>query len=203
MFNVRCSMFNVQCSMFNVQCSMFNVQCSMFNYQLSIINYQLSTINYQLSTINYQQMKKYLLICTLIFTSLVLVSCSSSDSKSTDESKPLKNTKWVLRVLNGTKIFTPESGKEVYVTLESGSDKANGSGGCNNFFTTYTTAGKTIKFGLVASTEMFCQNSMDTEQGFFKALSDTQTYSIKGSNLYLSDATGVIAKLEAVELNSK
>jgi heat shock protein HslJ len=200
MFNVQCSMFDVRCSMFNVQCSMFNVQCSMFNVQCSIN--QLST--YQLSIINnYQQMKKYLLICTLIFTSLVLVSCSSSDSKSTDESKPLKNTKWVLRVLNGTKIFTPESGKEVYLTLESGSDKANGSGGCNNFFTTYTTAGKTIKFGLVASTEMFCQNSMDTEQNFFKALSDTQTYSIKGSNLYLSDATGVIAKLEAVELNSK
>ena len=103
--------------------------------------------------------------------------------------------------MNDTKIFTPESGKEIYLILEKGSDEANGSGGCNNFFTSYTISGKFIKFGPVASTEMFCQNSMDTEKDFFKALEKTSTFRIKNQFLYLSDVTGVIAKLEAVNLN--
>lgn len=146
-------------------------------------------------------MKKYFLILTLIISGIILSSCSSSDSKSTASSKTLTKTKWILRALNGTKIFTPESGKDAFLILEPGSDKANGSGGCNNFFTSYSASGKTLKFGLVASTEMFCQNVMDTESGFFKALERTQSYSIKGNYLYLTDPSGEIAKLEAEELN--
>lgn len=128
-------------------------------------------------------------------------SCSSSDNNSEISVKSITDTRWVLRTLNDTKVFTPESGKDIYILLEKGSNEANGSGGCNNFFASYTISGEFIKFGPVASTEMFCENSMDTEKDFFKVLEKTSLYRIKNNFLYLSDVTGVIAKLEAVDLN--
>ena len=142
-----------------------------------------------------------LLISSIIFAiCLTIISCSSSNEQSQTPNASLTNTRWVLRVLNDKKIFTPEGGKEAFITLTKDGNKANGSGGCNNFFTSYTLDGKNIKFGPVASTEMFCQSQMDTETAFFKAIGNTKTYRISGNFLYLSDSVKVTAKLEAVYL---
>lgn len=148
-------------------------------------------------------MRKYFLIFTILVTSIMIGSCSSSDNKTAESTLTLTKTKWVLKALNGVRIFTPESGKDVYLIMEATTDKANGSGGCNNFSTSYILSGKNLKFGLVASTDMFCQNSMETEKDFLTALGNTRSYKIKGNELYLSDSSGVIAKLEATELNTK
>ncbi len=62
--------------------------------------------------------------------------------------------------------------------------------------------GSNLKFGPVASTEMFCQDRMDTESAFFKALGNTRTFKISGDNLFLSDsAKTVVAKFEVVYMN--
>lgn len=147
-------------------------------------------------------MNNKLILSVFILLSLALISCSSSKEEAPNTSKAsLTNTRWVLRVLNDKKIFTPEKGKEAFISLSKDGNKANGVGSCNNFFTTYTLSGKNLSFGPVASTEMFCQNGMETETAFFKALSNTRTYKISGNYLYLSDSLKVIAKLEAVFLN--
>lgn len=132
------------------------------------------------------------LICGVMF----LESCTSSGSSTTNT--PLKNTRWVLRALDDLKVFTPEGGKEAYILLQENEAKANGLGGCNNFFTTYTLSGKQLKFGLIASTEMFCEGRMDLERKFFKALESIVRYRVSGNYLYLYDSVRLIAKFEAV-----
>lgn len=135
-----------------------------------------------------------------IMLSIMLISCSSSYEQPSKPSASLTNTKWVLTELNGQKITAPEGGKEVYLILTTEENKANGSGGCNNFFTTYSVMGRKIIFEKIASTDMYCENRMDTESAFFTALSNTLTYRIKGNSLYLSDVNKVIAKLSAVSV---
>jgi heat shock protein HslJ len=147
-------------------------------------------------------LKNTLLFSLILITFISIISCSSSNDKPVPPKASLTNTRWVLRVLNDKKIFTPEGGKEIFLTLNKDGNKANGTGGCNNFFSTFTENGSSLKFGPVASTEMFCQDKMDTESAFFKALGNTRTFKISGDNLFLSDSVKtVVAKLEAVYLN--
>ena len=48
--------------------------------------------------------------------------------------------------------------------------KAVGRGGCNRYFGKYTLEGETIGFGPLASTLMYCEETMAVENAFFKAL---------------------------------
>ena len=137
-------------------------------------------------------------ILFLILTSLLFISCSSSNEQPSLSNAKLINTKWILKVLNGNNINITSGGKEVFLTLSDTSNRATGSGGCNNFFSQYTVTGKALQFGPVASTEMYCIDKMETEGSFFKALQQTRSFKIKGGNLFLSDSVKVIAKLEAV-----
>ncbi len=136
-------------------------------------------------------------LMNLFLLSIVFLSCSSSGEQPSVPNAPLTNTRWVLKTLNDKAITIPQEGKDVFILFTNEENKANGSGGCNNFFTTYSVTGKNLKLGPVASTEMFCENRMDTESAFFKALENTVKYRIKGNTLYLSDSVKVIAKLEA------
>ncbi|MBK8550575.1 MAG: META domain-containing protein [Ignavibacteria bacterium] len=135
-----------------------------------------------------------------LILSIMLISCSSSYEQPSNPGASLTNTKWVLKELNGQNVATPEGGKEAFLILTTELNKANGSGGCNNFFTTYSVMGKKMIFEKIASTEMYCENRMDTEAAFFTALSNTLTYRIKGNTLYLSDVNKVIAKLNAASV---
>lgn len=147
------------------------------------------------------QKAKELILFLNILISLIFLSCSSSSEQTTKPNASLTNTHWVLRVMNDKKIFTPEGGKEIYMTLTADGNKANGCGGCNNYFTTYSLTGKNIKFGLIAGTEMYCESRMDTEAGFYKMLEHTLRYKISGNNLLLYDSNKkIIAKFEAVYL---
>lgn len=149
---------------------------------------------------NNQRVKKIILFFNL-FISLIFISCSSSVEQTTKPNASLTNTRWVLRVMSERKIFTPEGGKEIYIILTADGNKANGCGGCNNYFTTYTLTGRNIKFGLIAGTEMYCDSRMETEAGFYKILEQTRRYKINGDNLFLYDSNKTItAKFEAVYL---
>ncbi|MDQ3020037.1 MAG: META domain-containing protein [Bacteroidota bacterium] len=137
----------------------------------------------------------------ILLFSISLISCSSSNEQTTKPNASLTNTRWFLRVMNDKKIFTPESGKEIYITFTSDGNKASGSGGCNNFFSTYKVAGKKINFSNVGGTEMYCDNRMETESEFYRILERAKTYKIRKNILSLFDSNKVIAKFEAIYLN--
>jgi putative lipoprotein len=82
----------------------------------------------------------------------------------------LLDTKWHLIsiVLEGAAIDdVKEAGADI--TLGS-SGKAFGRGGCNRYFGEYMLEGEGVRIGPLASTLMYCEETMAVEDAFFKAL---------------------------------
>lgn len=71
------------------------------------------------------------------------------------------------------------------LTLDEPSKKISGYAGCNHFFGTYQSNGKTILFMGLGSTKMFCEDRMHIEDAYFKALSTVQAYKTEKNKLYL------------------
>ena len=138
------------------------------------------------------------LIGLLLLVPLFFISCTSSENTNPGTSVPLENTRWKLNTLNGKKIFTPESGKDIFIRFSSADKRANGFAGCNTFFGTYKSDKNKIAIGPLASTEMFCEAMMQTETEFFKALSTTIKFKIKGNYLQLYDSAKMLAKFEMI-----
>ena len=132
----------------------------------------------------------------LIFIPLFIVSCSSSDKADTSSNTPFENHKWILKTLNNKKVVIPESGKDIYVIFKSDGNRAEGYGGCNNFFGSYKLNKNKIELSKLASTEMFCESMMETESDFLKTLGITKKFKIKGNKLQLYDSSKIIATLE-------
>jgi heat shock protein HslJ len=82
----------------------------------------------------------------------------------------LLDIKWHLLsiVLEGTAIDDVEEAG-ANITLGSNS-RAFGKGGCNQFFGKYMLEGEGIRIGPLASTMMYCEETMAVEDAFFKAL---------------------------------
>jgi LPXTG-motif cell wall-anchored protein len=79
------------------------------------------------------------------------------------------------------------------ITLAFGpEDAVSGSGGCNNYRTSYTTTGSgSIDFGPAAATLMACQEPQGSREGrFFAALDAVNAYSLDGNRLTLSADDG-------------
>lgn len=127
---------------------------------------------------------------------LFIVSCSSSDKADTSSNTPFENHKWTLRSLNNKKVVIPESAKEVYVLFKSDGNQVEGFGGCNNFYGSFKRNKDKIELGQMASTDMFCESTMETESDFLKALGAAKKIKISGNKLSLYDSSKVIATLE-------
>ena len=136
----------------------------------------------------------------LLLLPLIMTSCSSSDKVSHESSFPLENTKWFLKALNGEKIFTPESKKDIFIVFNSNEKRVKGFAGCNTFSGTYSSDNNKIEIGPLAGTEMYCESMMGTESEFFKALGSTKKFKIKGNFLQLYDSVKMIAKLEGIQI---
>jgi len=127
-------------------------------------------------------------------------SCTSSNENTGKPNAAFSNTRWVLRALNDKKIYTPEGGKEIFITFTSDKNAVKGFGGCNNFFGTFVREKSNLTIGPVARTEMYCEGTMANEDAFMKALEVTVKYKIKGDELFLYQGDKLLAKLEAVYL---
>jgi heat shock protein HslJ len=116
----------------------------------------------------------------------------------------LRNTRWVLRQLNGQAVPTPTNA-EPYVLLRQDASNAEGNGSCNRFRGTYELpADGQLRFGALLSTRMACTSpeGTTTETGFMRALENTRSYRISGDTLRLFGEAGTTptAVLHAVYL---
>lgn len=146
--------------------------------------------------------KSRLITRLILLIPLFYISCVSSENVNQEISLPLENTKWILKILNGKKIFTPESDKDIYIQFSTAGKRINGYAGCNTFFGTYSKDKNIIAIGPLASTEMFCESMMDIENELLKTLGNTKKYKIKGKYLQLYDSEKIIAKLEGISENN-
>lgn len=112
------------------------------------------------------------------------------------QSQSLAGTSWHVTSIN--------NGKDAVVSLVPGSSvtmdfatggKVAGSGGCNNYTTTYTQDGGKLTFAPAAATRRMCVASgvMEQEHAFFKALETAATARMEGNQLELRTADGALA----------
>jgi heat shock protein HslJ len=114
------------------------------------------------------------------------------DAEAAPEPLPLVGTAWSLEAVGSgvDAVSSPIAGTQVTLELQD-DGSASGSGGCNQFNTSYETDGATISFGPVGSTQMACeQGVMEQEAAVLGALESAATFEIVGDLLTLSDADG-------------
>jgi len=109
----------------------------------------------------------------------------------------LEDTTWALLELNGKTITVTVNDKAPYLELNSNKASAYGFGGCNRFFGSYETSGRSLTFGAMGATRMACPEGMDQEQELFTVLGSTTRYEIHGSKLLLFADKVLVARLEA------
>lgn len=135
---------------------------------------------------------------------LLFAACQSTSpaSQPTTPLASLRNTRWVLRTLDGQPVPVLADG-EAYLLLRNNELNAEGNGGCNRFRGTFELpADGQLRFGPLLSTKMACP-ALATETSFMSALSKTRTYQISGDTLRLfaEAATQPVAVLHAVYLH--
>ena len=109
----------------------------------------------------------------------------------------LEDTTWALLELNGKTITVKVNDKAPYLEFNSNKASAYGFGGCNRFFGSYETSGKSLTLGTMGATRMACPEGMDEEQELFTVLSATTRYEIHGSKLMLFADKALVARFEA------
>jgi heat shock protein HslJ len=109
----------------------------------------------------------------------------------------LEDTRWALLELSGETINVEVNDKAPYLELNAKKASAYGFGGCNRFFGSYETAGKSLTFGAMGATRMACPEGMDQEQELFTVLGTVTRYEIHGSKLMLFADKKLVARFEA------
>lgn len=97
---------------------------------------------------------------------------------------------WRLISLRGAPLPANKSGKEAHLRFTA-SGEVGGNAGCNSLMGSYERAtGNRLRFGALATTEMYCNEGMEAESEFLKVLSSTDNFSLAptGDTLYLQKA---------------
>ena len=112
------------------------------------------------------------------------------------QSQSLAGTSWGVTGINNGKggVVSVVAGTEVTMNFAPGG-KVSGSGGCNNYTSTFTQDGDKLTFTSTATTHRMCFASgvMEQEQAFLKALESVLTARVEGNQLELRTADGALA----------
>ncbi|MBA4303983.1 MAG: hypothetical protein C0424_07145 [Sphingobacteriaceae bacterium] len=97
---------------------------------------------------------------------------------------------WRLISLRGAHLPANKSGKEAHLRFTEAGE-VSGNAGCNSLMGSYErSADNRLRFGALATTEMYCNAGMEAESEFLKVLSATDNFSLAptGDTLYLQKA---------------
>lgn len=96
----------------------------------------------------------------------------------------LYDTKWSLK-----KIFTGEAQQDIhtkaFIRFNEAQKSAGGNGSCNQFGSSFTLSGDSIRFSGILSTKMYCEDVQAIENTFFELLGQVNRFEIKGKTLLL------------------
>lgn len=125
----------------------------------------------------------------------ILTREAVSDSNTTMKSS-ITEQRWLLVELMGEPI--PSGEQQPYIFLEAENQHMHGFGGCNRLSGGYQlTAPDRVQFPQVAATMMACAQGMQLEQRFFKALENSDSYTLTSSTLVLKRAAEPLARFVA------
>jgi len=102
---------------------------------------------------------------------------------------------WLLtgQAVDGQLAALPSGDPPIVVSLFMEDGTANGSGGCNNYFGSYTLDGSSLAFGPMGATQMFCEGAAgEVETAYLANLATVASWASDGSTLSLADAGGMV-----------
>ncbi len=137
----------------------------------------------------------------LLLAFILFASCKPSnkigDLVGVPKERPLEKTYWVLTELDGKPIATINEAKKLHLLFDPESRTASGFAGCNQFSGNYNLEGKKLSLKNLATTRMFCQETMEIETRYLQALSETDSYKIEEHVLFLNQGDQHLAKFQA------
>ncbi len=110
----------------------------------------------------------------------------------------LTDKKWVLSGLPGIDFALNKESRKPYIIFDSEKNRINGFAGCNSFFGGYQIKDDgTVRFENIASTKMYCSETMKIENAFLQALHNCGNLSVENGILKIENAENkVIAVFE-------
>jgi copper homeostasis protein (lipoprotein) len=110
----------------------------------------------------------------------------------------LTDKKWVLSELPGIDFAFNTESRKPHIIFDSEKNRINGFAGCNSFFGEYQIKDDgAVRFENIASTKMYCSETMKIENAFLQALHNCGKLSVENSILKIEDAENkVIAVFE-------
>lgn len=116
-----------------------------------------------------------------ILVGVILLSVSAPVRAQEDDDGPL-TANWTATELNGK----PVEG----LTLDYTTDRASGTGGCNQFKGPITIEDDAIQIGPLASTKMMCEGKSEIEAQYFSALEAARSFVVQGNTMTLKAEDG-------------
>ena len=133
----------------------------------------------------------------IFYLLLFFVACRPShlgELAGVSKDRPLEETFWVLKALNGKAVSGTEE-KKMFLQFHKTNKTLSGFGGCNQLTGTYDQNGKKIKLTLVF-TKMAC-GVLEIETAFFRALDMVNAFTIKEDELHLKYGSRTLANFKA------
>lgn len=128
---------------------------------------------------------------------LLVLTAGSCGVKNGNTTAPEpEGVKWVLEALMTLPNVKVPAKDGPFMLLEKGTGKANGSGGCNSFFGSFTQNDDNIDISNIASTKKYCVELQELENAYFAALDAANRYSLKGKELLLFKDDTQLAKFK-------
>ncbi|RCW93717.1 META domain-containing protein [Winogradskyella arenosi] len=145
-------------------------------------------------------MKKVLYLFIIILT---LSSCNSSKTALEKKDTMPQTIPEATYLITEVKSETINPGA-LSIAFNPTTGKVTGHGGCNSFFTTYTTEGNEIVFSPIAASKKLCPKAISQlENDYFTALKQATHFNVNGATISFSNTKGPLAKgqlqIEAVK----
>ena len=135
-----------------------------------------------------------------LFTIVIMAESCNSQKESISAKEVQEKNSSMQEELSGTyMVESIEAAKgfseKLYISFDASTKAVTGFSGCNTFFGNYTTDGKTITFGPLATSKKYCQEGQNNiERQFLDALGKVDSYDIKEGFIYLSNNNGQLVK---------
>lgn len=136
-------------------------------------------------------MAKLKTLLALFVGMALLLGCKSGQKAVGDSS--WVNVQWHLESATDLEAKALELGIHMTFFLNQGEKSVSGFSGCNRFMSAVSWDKKKMTFGLMTSTEMYCDGRMETESALFDMLKSVDSYIVDGDKLVLLNGKTVLA----------
>ena len=114
----------------------------------------------------------------------IVLSSFIMKKENATQSESLYENKWSLKKIH-TGNTVPDIQSKAFIRFDQEKKRVGGNGGCNSFGGSLIVINNLISITHIFSTKMFCEETQQTEDAFFKQLEKVNRFEIKGKTLML------------------